>query len=464
MKALRLPLSTHHENVESLLHGGRLTFDFLRKDSDSEPVRNLVGYETEVQGDLKSAGTGLSRMVDASGLERHTDSLRLLRRQAARAPVRRDEDLQTGAMDANPFDFFEVRRSPTKDRKAVASISVGEKFSGRVVGISLYDGLRVDIGAQIDALVPVDYSRDGVKPSVRLGDTLKIKIVEVYTGISEDARRFPLVATTLEKGEAEDVSSEVGSALRFRPGDDSKSLQVARGKEISANVVAAPPCDQDSDDSEQEPALTSMPPRPAPEKVLTLDADGTARWVKVPAEYRQPPREASASTKEAWRRRATEELALVGQEVQCRRQLAMDLDIVEDDLAAGRMPSVPTALIGLTPSADGQGAVLPFTNGDALCFRHLEANVGEEVRREHELHRSRWAKGALPESRRLDLEALRQLFSCAGVRHARAVYAAEGHGLSKMSDLGDFDGSWSIEEEDALKAAVWSCSETADLN
>ncbi|CAK0879088.1 unnamed protein product, partial [Prorocentrum cordatum] len=52
--------------------------------------------------------------------------------------------------------LFGIRELAGAERLPAASLEAGAEYQGRVTGASLFDGLRVDIGAQVEAIVRVD--------------------------------------------------------------------------------------------------------------------------------------------------------------------------------------------------------------------------------------------------------------------------------------------------------------------
>jgi len=351
-------------------------------------------------------------------------------------------------------------------RRPLAELKPGATCKGRVVGVSLHDGLRVDIGAEADALVPGDLSP--LSPLAKFAGErgpLGLEVVVQLEEVSCDegaARRFPLVASLVEPQVPEsplpESSGSTHRAVRVAPGSDPGRLHAARGdgspapgmaeaaalaeKEAAASaaLTAAAPVPADADAAAQLEAASRAPPRPAPEEVLSLDVDGSLRWVPVPQELRAPAEEVPEDAAQAWRDLAGQELALLDLEMRCRERLAVDLAEVEADLAAGRQPSVPVSMLGLTPADDGQHCLLPRPDGDFLRFDRWRYEDVEELRDweelEEALHDRLWAgKGkALEMERQEAKEQLRRFFTCREACHARAVRAVEAAELERRAD------------------------------
>ncbi|CAE7436538.1 unnamed protein product, partial [Symbiodinium sp. KB8] len=85
----------------------------------------------------------------------------------------------------------------TAKRRALQSLEVGAEESGTIVEVSLNDGLRVDIGAEIDVLVPLSIQgREDAPAKVAKNYPLKKKLVVKIEEVSADpARRFPVIAS-----------------------------------------------------------------------------------------------------------------------------------------------------------------------------------------------------------------------------------------------------------------------------
>lgn len=340
--------------------------------------------------------------------------------------------------EAPPPELFSPRRA---GGRPLSELKVGEELSGRVVAASLLDGLRVDLGAEAEALVPCDASLPEL--AGLLGETVRVRLEDVRPGAAGSVRRFPLLARLLG---VEGVGRTSGSAraLQLGRGSDSDRLHILRGDGTNspaanaAQYLVEESVLEAATPSEELKAAAAAPPRPPPEEVLSMDSDGALRFVEVPAATIE---EASGTpvapeAREAWRAAAKEELSLASMELRCRDQLALDLQEVETDLANGRAPSLAVSLLGMIKTEDGKACLLPRPQGDTLIFRLLSFGSADEleehVRSAVEAQQEAWSHwAARPKA---DMTLLRAFFGCAEAVHCRGVHVVQSSLLRNQAE------------------------------
>ncbi|CAE8627427.1 unnamed protein product, partial [Polarella glacialis] len=103
--------------------------------------------------------------------------------------------------------IFDVRQpqavtagGKTKARTSLDSLAIGQELSGNVVAVSLQYGIRVDVGAEADALIPVQLRGNEellrfVSSSCPLGGKVTIRVEELLGSDHQgyEVRRFPIV-------------------------------------------------------------------------------------------------------------------------------------------------------------------------------------------------------------------------------------------------------------------------------
>lgn len=352
--------------------------------------------------------------------------------------------------------FFDVHKGDSGQRTPLASLEVKQKLPGTVIGTSLHDGLRIDIGAEVDALVPMNIAMGG-HAVPELGTQVSVSVEEIHLGSKQAegaSRRFPLIVGLVGESELHGTSGGSSSSrgsLRIQRGVDPQSVHAARGYDtLSPGVRAAWAIQEESDAAQSDDIergdadahrrfaeASAIPRRPPPEVVLSLNASGDVSEVEVPREARSPVN-ADDATLAAWRAFASEELSMVALEQRCRDQLAKDLNAVEIDLYKGRAPTVPAALLGLITIEDGRRGLLPIPNGDHLQFKIIEPDHPNGV--------EAWVKEQrkAESDKQQETDLYTRMFACADARHARALQATMNEelshvGLSSLDEMIDGD-------------------------
>lgn len=343
--------------------------------------------------------------------------------------------------------------------------------------------MRVDIGAEFEALAPFDFSQslDVNAAALALGAEVGVKVAAIYAQDPRDGalvrRRFPILVEIVDPGlRYSAIAGSSQNAVRImEPGLAPDVVRVARGVCVDNNElnlggiddkgmaleeteakVEEMPVEVDGDAAAVEEVTrrlspeiaklqrlwetaSSLPMRLPQKEVLSLDASGAVRPVTVPEAAREPqePLGSYSEAYEAWRQILAHEMDMLALEQRCCDQLASDLSLVERDLAGGRPPCVPVALMGLTRLPGGRSVLLPYADGNVLRFRIFEPSAKEggvqgwaeeQRRRSLELWKSLRNKddeqmavvAASIEARR-EVDALAQLFECQGASQARGV-------------------------------------------
>lgn len=331
------------------------------------------------------------------------------------------------------------------ERKSLADLKVGDQFSGQVVEISLLDGIRVDIDAEVDALVPVPMMEENdelthkIAETYRLGSTVKIQIEDV----SQDAqRRFPVLGRfQLPKMDFPDWT-EGGMALR--PQEGTQSLRGRDEVELSQSDDWQHEETESSGDTAKDgvtKALQAVPQRPPPHVVMSISS-GKLEAIEVPEQHRQEVlkhhKPVRRPVREAWENLINDELMRLRLEFRCRQRLAKELAAIEAELLQGNAPSVPVQLLGMALFPDGLGCLLPVPDGDCLKFQVREFETAEQmqewIKQCQSHHQDQWSlnrsqvEGEGPSEKHL----LAEFFACGDAWHARAVEAAEDEEIRKL--------------------------------
>eukprot|EP00929_Paragymnodinium_shiwhaense_P051447 TRINITY_DN25889_c0_g1_i1.p1 TRINITY_DN25889_c0_g1~~TRINITY_DN25889_c0_g1_i1.p1 ORF type:complete len:606 (-),score=145.56 TRINITY_DN25889_c0_g1_i1:62-1879(-) len=359
----------------------------------------------------------------------------------AGGPANRSDGQAAGQSASEPLPvLLEVRHTDSASRKSFSSVAAGKEVQGRVSGVSRYEGLRIDLGLDVDALVPLNLSLAAtgaeLTSALPLGSEVTIRIQEVTTASDpERPTRFPLVASLVKPAEAAELAAKIqqqGELLRTHRlsiEDDSANAgsdAAASGSRPEVTVLRS--LRQDA---------SQLPPRPAPEVLLSLDASGAVRSVEVPAAVATAEASGSEAAVSAWQQLAQQELDMLALEQRCRDKLVADLEAVEKDLSAACIPSVPATLVGLTPCADANGLryLQPYADGDCLRFRLVACQ--DAISWMHDVHvqfRNCWeidsndtaVPAELREAREQAATQFLSLFRCSDVRHERALRGSGG--------------------------------------
>jgi len=404
--------------------------------------------------------------VDAALASKFVSTLEKLRSNLGTGPLLRDlvkmekpegSDAQTAAdLDVDLPGILDVRlvAAGSKSRMPLDNLKVGKTVFGTVVGVSLHEGIRIDIGAEVDAMVPLKLYSHTAEVGTRfpLGSKVELKLLEIYTGPHASARRFPLIGSLAKALGETGSSSSTGlgktsgssTALRRSPDDNPDILHTARGDGTQSPGItliqrlATAGLGRDASvTGGMHPALAAMPPRPAPEVVLTIGSDGALHEVHVPQEHRsgQTSKDSNkgAAAKKAWEDLIASELKFLSLELKCRDRVAEDLDVVEDDLAAGRAPSIATSVLGLTPlPGDDCRCVLPSVYGEMLRFKLFSFETPAQLQTWKTQLKNQfttcWFRSDDQDGgnlKQVEIERLAVVFACADVRHARAARQVE---------------------------------------
>lgn len=351
------------------------------------------------------------------------------------------------AADEEPLEFFRPQREPSKKRKSLEKLKEGAEYPGKVVGLSLIDGLRVDIGAEADVLIPLSFRDPQVKrlqEKFALGEEVLVSITSIASEDQREVRRFPLLAELVGMK----VPLQRGTSLQFRPNDDPIQLLSSRGESGSGPLPGPPAVDafekgaaeewRERDEDGAWKLLQSFPSRPPPAEVISLSPDGQLQSIPVPELYRKKPPGVSRKAQEAWKGLASTELRCIREETRCLQKLAEDMATVETDLALQRTPTVPISLIGMTVLSCGQRCLLPRPLGDIIDFYLHESDSPEDFvtwqKREHEAHAASWNSKRFAE-RRKSYQRLKLYFTCKDMRHACATWAVEREELESRDSI-----------------------------
>jgi len=317
---------------------------------------------------------------------------------------------------------FQITHHDVGNRFPLASLQVGQELPGTVVGISMVDGLRVDVGAEVDAVVPVDWSKLS-QPS--LGATVNVTLHAVHPDKSDEDSptcqyRFPLRATLegspLEENNREPLDLSGTDALAMAPGLGNSTLPQGTSSGSSKNM------------------------RPSPDQVLSWVPWSSDKFVDVPPMGGGAGQELiHEDSSEEWSEKVAKERRWLAAEEQCRQALARDLAATERAIALSSPPPISPALLGLVEvaSEDADAAVhcvLPVVEGDKLTFRTVSFTDSDEFtawREQTEEEHNRLWKGSdrleKPDvkKRQESAEEMISIFRCHDALHIRGAIFAE---------------------------------------
>ncbi|KAI8111996.1 hypothetical protein M9435_004491 [Picochlorum sp. BPE23] len=130
-------------------------------------------------------------------------------------------------VDENMDEF----RHEGGDRKPLSNLQIGDVLTGTVVAQLMNHGLRVDIGAEADGLVPMrgidiwkKVEQQGKLPDV--GDSIE---VEVFAIREDPVFRFPLQVAPLD----EDLASNIPPPEEHKPPLDLRDVPLSRYDEVA---------------------------------------------------------------------------------------------------------------------------------------------------------------------------------------------------------------------------------------
>lgn len=168
----------------------------------------------------------------------------------------------SGATDASSSSRTFPISSSTSGRNALTNTSKGDILPGTVVEQLLHHGLRVDVGYEADALVPMRgielwkaAAASGCLPGI--GDRVEVRVVSV----NEDPLfRFPLVVAPVDEA----LAAIIPSAEEYKPSLDLRDVPISRyeevaklsGREYSTQNVLVMPDDADELPSKEELVLS----------------------------------------------------------------------------------------------------------------------------------------------------------------------------------------------------------------
>lgn len=128
-------------------------------------------------------------------------------------------------------DIYEDFRHDSSERKPLSDLQLGDILVGRVVEQLMHHGLRVDVGAGADGLIPlkgIKYWKrledSGFLPTV--GDTIE---VEVYAIREDPVFRFPLQVAPVD----EKLSSILPPPEEHKPPLDLRDVPLNRYEEVA---------------------------------------------------------------------------------------------------------------------------------------------------------------------------------------------------------------------------------------
>eukprot|EP00931_Biecheleriopsis_adriatica_P062092 TRINITY_DN37384_c0_g1_i1.p1 TRINITY_DN37384_c0_g1~~TRINITY_DN37384_c0_g1_i1.p1 ORF type:complete len:653 (+),score=171.41 TRINITY_DN37384_c0_g1_i1:63-2021(+) len=452
-KALDVAGFRRHVKIRGLLHPAKRSLLLSILDPGRRVAPMSLETITQMQKELDRVRRRPKGAVAAVSSDASMRGRALRQQETKKQPL--DPDAETS------YETCDVRNPIRKSkvpRLSLESLSVGQTLPGHVVALSLLDGLRIDVGAEVDALVPVSLHSGValfVKEKCSLGAEVEVEVEEVN---SEETRRFPLVCSLVRPTWPEATDPNKGRSLRLSP--MSASMDVA----CRADSLTMPELDDwlpESDDLDADCAsvdltvLKKLPPRGPPSEVVSIGPNGDLQIVKVPEQHRSAAGDspaASEEAKEAWHQYTLKEADRLRYQLRCRDRLAADLVRVEAALASNQPPPVPADLMGMTLLADrrgenddGRSCLLAEAEGDRLRFRLQQCDSPEALQEwieERRLcHKQLWeaeTKGSVglvgkAKQEALELTAKREaasrslaaLFACADACHARAVVAAE---------------------------------------
>jgi len=127
--------------------------------------------------------------------------------------------------------FDEFRHEDTSGRRAIADLHVGDILQGTVVEQLLHHGLRVDVGCDADALIPMrgievwkKAAERGCLPDV--GERVEVGVVAVF---GDAVFRFPLQVAPMD----DVLSSIIPPSADYRPSLDLRDVPITKYEEVA---------------------------------------------------------------------------------------------------------------------------------------------------------------------------------------------------------------------------------------
>eukprot|EP00435_Cladocopium_sp_Y103_P037435 s3192_g9.t3 len=291
-------------------------------------------------------------------------------------------------------------------RKNIDELKAGDCLSGRVVEISLLDGIRIDIGMAVDGLIPVRMEEDPellerIVEAYPLGSTVQVQIEDVSQDLE---RRFPIICTF--QRQVVDLPDWQIAGMALRPHEAGIHSRGRDEVELAQSDDWQKEAEALKGNTTKNSALKDVPHRQPPEVVISIGS-GSLEAIQVPEQHRAgAPAKSKTAVRKAWQAFMNEEVTKLRLQLHCRQRLARELATIEAQLLQGNHPTVPVELLGMTLLPNSLGCLLPVPDGDCLKFQ---------------------VEGEGPEK-----EQLAKFFACADAWHARAVQAAEEEEIRKL--------------------------------
>ena len=138
--------------------------------------------------------------------------------------------------DVDPF--CTAMNEDVTGRTPTADLQVGTRVTGRVVEVSMFHGLMIDVGAEHNVLVPVDASGwdkwTDVTAQLDVGEA--VVDVDLTHSFDPSRHRFPLVGRAVAPSVLASMVGNVEayeSAITMRPGDSVTELAKEVGREYN---------------------------------------------------------------------------------------------------------------------------------------------------------------------------------------------------------------------------------------
>lgn len=367
---------------------------------------------------------------------------------AGRRPLAADEGQQRAKQSRTasgmPLKICNVReplQSSKAKRRSIEELKAGDQLSGRVVEISLLDGIRVDIGVAADALIPIRMEEDlelleSICEKYPLGSTVQVQIEDVSQDLD---RRFPIICT-FQRQEVDLPEWQI-AGMALRPHE--AGIQSLRGRDDVELAQSddwqkeAEPLEGNTTKNSALRALKDVPQRQPPEVIMSIGS-GSLETIQVPEQHRAGSQAKSKpAARKAWQAFMNDEVTKLRLQLHCRQRLARELATIEAQLLQGNHPTVPVELLGMTLLPKGLGCLLPVPDGDCLKFQVREFDTAEQMHDWmescHRHHREQWSlERSQVEGEGPEKEQLAKFFACADAWHARAVQAAEEEEIRKL--------------------------------
>eukprot|EP00435_Cladocopium_sp_Y103_P037077 s3192_g9.t1 len=363
---------------------------------------------------------------------------------AGRRPVVADKGQhsarQSRIASGMPLEICNVRKplqSSKATRKNIDELKAGDCLSGRVVEISLLDGIRIDIGMAVDGLIPVRMEEDPellerIVEAYPLGSTVQVQIEDVSQDLE---RRFPIICTF--QRQVVDLPDWQIAGMALRPHEAGIHSRGRDEVELAQSDDWQKEAEALKGNTTKNSALKDVPHRQPPEVVISIGS-GSLEAIQVPEQHRAgAPAKSKTAVRKAWQAFMNEEVTKLRLQLHCRQRLARELATIEAQLLQGNHPTVPVELLGMTLLPNSLGCLLPVPDGDCLKFQVRDFDTAEQmqdwIESCHKHHREQWSlERSQVEGEGPEKEQLAKFFACADAWHARAVQAAEEEEIRKL--------------------------------